>query len=107
MTCAILTLRVPVSKEKTDSDCRNLFVRNKSFLFHMDGSSIALAVLSPKSVAGHQEKVMDYSSKCSSSASAEGKKKKTQQMTALFFPKSVFLWIRDGPELTGTQSRLY
>lgn len=44
MTSAILTLQVQVSKEKTNSGCRNLFVRNKSFLFHMDGSSNALTV---------------------------------------------------------------
>lgn len=100
MSCAILTLQVPVSKEETNSNCRNLFVRNKSFLFHMDGSSSALTALSPKSAAGHQDKVMDYSSKHSSPTSTEGEKKTRQQMTKLFFPKSVFLWVRDGPDLS-------
>lgn len=42
MTSAILTLQVQVSTEKTNSGRRNLFVRNKSFLFHMDESSNAL-----------------------------------------------------------------
>lgn len=73
----IQTLQVPVSKEKTNSDCKNLFVRNKSFLFHMDKSSSALIAPSPKSTAGHQDEVMDYSSKRSSLTSTEGKKPQT------------------------------
>lgn len=77
MTDTIQTLEVPVSKEETNSNCKNLFVRNKSFLFHMDKSSSALAAPSPKSAAGHQDEVMNYSSKRSSLTSTEGKKTQT------------------------------
>lgn len=87
MSYAILTLQVPASKEDTNSNCRNLFVRNKSFLFHMDGSSSALTALSPKSAAGHQDKVMDYSSKHSSPMSTEGKKKPTSADDNTIFSK--------------------